>query len=79
MIKGCQKGHNIIRPEDNFCWFCGSPLENIETLRCNCGNHFQTSDIFCTACGISKEELLKQREEKKKRDAELLKIAQERK
>ena len=68
MIKGCPKGHDtVIKPEDNYCWQCGTKLESIDTPRCSCGYHFVRADIFCPNCGVNKELLLKQRDEDKNR------------
>ena len=55
MIKGCPKLHRGCNPEDNYCWMCGTKLENLETPRCSCGRHFVTEDVFCANCGINKE------------------------
>jgi NADH pyrophosphatase NudC (nudix superfamily) len=43
-----------------FCSQCGAKMVKLEDLKCKCGNTFDSYHKFCSGCGLSREDVMKQ-------------------
>ena len=60
MAKVCPKcKESLFYPDMEYCYCCGTKLEETEELKCECGKYRYKSAKFCPYCGKEYEEACK--------------------